>query len=158
MAGVLNNKMKKKRIILVICVIVISIAVGYEWLVAAVDWEERSMKKAPDGSVTAFYMQGMSDATLAPYGDHIVIVPPYKILGQYYVSPVFAGYCRDELEYKWIDRQTLQITCINEEIAENIVKKETVAYGKQIKYIFKDTASQNNRLDPTGDKTGSVLH
>jgi hypothetical protein len=125
------------------------------------DWDEKSRRTAPDGAVTAFHMQAMTDAAgVAPYGDHVVVVPRYKLLGQYYTAPVFAGYC-EEFDYQWIDTQTLEITCTSGGIwksPENIVKKESVAYGKTIKYLLKDVASHNTRLDPTGDKPGTFPH
>ena len=52
--------------------------------VITLDWKEESRKKAPGGDLIAFPMQSRSEAGLAPYGDHMVLVPRYKLLGPYH--------------------------------------------------------------------------
>jgi hypothetical protein len=147
---VVSKELMKKRII---ALLIISglICIAYFWLVTTLDWKEESRKKSPEEDIAAFHMQSTSEAGLAPYGDHVVLVPRYKLLGQYYTSPVFAGYCGQEFDCQWIDRQTLEITCT----AEKIIKQEISSIGISIKYKIVNKATHNNRLKNDAQKRAS---
>ena len=99
-------------------------------------------------------MRSGSLAGVAPYGDHLVLVPKYRFFGQYYTSPVFAGYCGLTLDYRWIDSHKLEMICT----AEKVKKKAVTSNGIEIKYNITEETAHNTRLDPTGDKPGAVLH
>jgi len=139
----------KKRITIALLIVIGLTCGAYFWSVITLDWNEESRKKAPGGDIIAFHMQSRSEAGLAPYGDHIVLVPRYKLLGQYYTSPVFAGYCGQLLNYQWIDRQTLEITCTD----EKIIRQEVSSNGISIKYIILNKAAHNNGLKSDARKT-----
>jgi len=69
--------------------------------------------------MVAYYLQSKSEAGEAPYGDHVVLAPRYLPFGQYYSETIFAAYCVDELQYRWLDNQKLSIKCE----AEKVIKK-----------------------------------
>jgi len=120
----------KRKIIIALMIMIVLICGAYFLLVKTLDWKEESRKKAPGSNLIAFHMMSRSEAGPAPYGDHVMLVPRYELFGQYFISPVFAGYCGQTFEYQWIDRQTLEITCTD----GKILKKESSSNGVNIKY------------------------
>jgi hypothetical protein len=143
--------MNKKRIIIAAIILLGLIVSSYVWLIRPLDWEQISKKKSPEGTVTAFHMQSKSEAGSAPYGDHIILVPKYRLLGQYYTRPIFAGYCGKDFDYEWTAPNALLISCTT----DKVMKKEDNSNGIRIEY--KITAAHNTRLDPTGNMPGAVL-
>jgi hypothetical protein len=83
------------------------------------DWHQESSISSPDGLYKAFHMRSRSEAGEAPYGDHIVLVPSWMILGQYFKSSVFAGYCGG-IQYKWNSNDTLCIKCDGTKIIKKL--------------------------------------
>jgi len=83
----------------------------YFWLIFPLDWQTVSSKKAPEGGWVVYHLRSMSEAGEAPYGDHIVLAPSYWPLGQHYGEVVFAGYCGNGPEFRWLDKHQLRIEC-----------------------------------------------
>ena len=80
----------------------------------------------------AFVMESRSEAGVAPYGEHVVIRPSWHFFGQYFIEPVFAGYCRGGVRLNWSSNQALVIQCR----AERIVKQAQEADGVRIEYVI----------------------
>ena len=85
------------------------------------------MAVSPDGSIIAFYMKSTSEAGVAPYGDHIILVPSWMIFGQYFKAPIFAGYCeKGGVHYQWTSRNSLSVKCNGTKILRKIVNYDSV--------------------------------
>lgn len=96
------------------------------WITITHDWHQESSISSPDGRFRAFYMRSRSEAGEAPYGDHIVLVPSWMILGQYFKASVFAGYCERGVQYKWNSNDTLCIKCDGTKIIKKISKHGSI--------------------------------
>jgi hypothetical protein len=111
-----------KKYLLSAFVAIASLGVLSVWITTNIDWHEESSILSPDGSVRAFYMRSGSEAGDAPYGDHVVLVPSWMLLGQYFRTSVFAGYCNVGVQYGWHSNDTLCIKCDGTKIMKKLSK------------------------------------
>lgn len=132
----------KNKVIIILTSIFVSIAVlmGGLYYMMASGWSVESRKSAPEGSLVAYYMLSTSEDGLAPYGDHVVLASKYKLFGQYFSEPVFAGYCIKKIELQWPDYRTLLINCD----AARVVRKEPVFSNVIIKYVQSEDAEEED--------------
>jgi hypothetical protein len=132
-----RNLKKLLYIIILGVVVVLGLKV---WLTIKFDWHQESKAVSPDGSVIAFYMQSMSEAGVAPYGDHIILVPSWMVFGQYFRDPIFAGYCNNRVYYQWTSKDSFSIKCNGTKILRKLSNYDS------IKIEYDSTSSeQHNR-------------
>jgi hypothetical protein len=111
-----------KKLLLSAFVAIASLGVILVWITTNIDWHEESSILSPDRSLRAFLMRSGSEAGEAPYGDHVVLVPSWMILGQYFRPSIFAGYCNGGVRYNWTSRDTLCIKCDGAKIMKRLSK------------------------------------
>jgi hypothetical protein len=117
----------------------------YLWLVSPLDWKTVASKNAPEGGWIAYHMDSRSEAGEAPYGDHIVLASRYWPLGQYYGEVVFAGYCADGPEFRWLDKHQLRIECKTAKVMKRMGAYKDV----HIQYEIHEETPHNTALQPT---------
>jgi hypothetical protein len=108
-------------------------------------WQTVASKKAPEGRWVAYHLQSVSEAGVAPYGDHLVLAPSYWPLGQYYGEVVFAGYCGGGPEFQWLDKHQLRIKCR----AKKVMKRMAAFKEVNIRYEIVEEIPHNQQPQPT---------
>jgi hypothetical protein len=132
-----------KKILYVVFIGVI-VALGLKvWLTIKLDWHQQSQAVSPDGNVIAFHMQSTSEAGVAPYGDHIMLVPSWMIFGQYFKAPIFAGYCENGgVHYHWTSKDSLSIKCNGTKILRKLSNYDSV----KIEYDITSSEQYNKSI------------
>lgn len=129
-----------KKAIFKVLVVFILIAMSLFGLMFAVEmlaWEEKSVQISPDKDWELYHYRYISDINRhAPYGDYLILYREslrFKNPKEGYV--IFAGYCSDALDFKWVTNNHIQIFCRSaKEPKIRTISKQ--AFGKSIDYKY----------------------
>ena len=105
--------MNSKKLAIIITSVTVILALYFygKHFMFKMDWEYISSATSPDGAFTIKYYQSQSESGHAPYGDNLVIESwrsfPYPKQGETF----FAGYCGQNLEFKWEGNKKIIIRC-----------------------------------------------
>lgn len=101
------------------------------------DWEFVSSATSPDGAFTIKHYQSRTEAGHAPYGDNLVIESwksfPYPKASETF----FAGYCGQDLEFKWSSNEEIIIKCQKHPTQDPIRTQAIVVHGIKVEVITK---------------------
>jgi hypothetical protein len=102
-------------------------------------WEKKSSLVSPDGSITINEYYNMSDGDRhAPYGTYLFMQPSFSPMPAYKSHVVFAGYCKNSINYAWVSNKEVNITCLSEE-SGNVRTHSIRAFGVSINVSSKNS-------------------
>jgi len=126
------------RVFLLIVLLIPISLFGLIFFIDTVSWNERSTQLSPDNEWGLYHYHYGSDSNQhAPYGDYVIL---HKESLRFEKSRdghvIFAGYCHNALDFKWVTNNHIQIICSSSKEPEiRTISKR--AFGKSIDYHYK---------------------
>ncbi len=110
MRRLLSRLAKTTGIALAIAAVIFGVAVA--WLFSDLDWKVTNAVPSPSGAVIASVLESKSEAGAAPYGQHLVLTPRWKVFFRTLSEPSFAGYCvNGSVTITWLSETKLTVSC-----------------------------------------------
>ncbi len=131
--------MTKRVVLASILGSVIVLSAAYLWFFKDLDWELISQMKSPDGRIIAKHLRSKDDGVgIAPYGDHLFLVPSGLSRFRGRGELVFGSYCQKGLNYAWESNIRLRISCDIDPRHHGIPKFFGSAQGVDINYEIRE--------------------